>query len=223
MRRFFTGILILVFLTINTGLLLAKNKNEDEKFQKTVGEYLEAMWKFYPTSATLAGFHKFDDKLEDMSNKNIEKRYEELNSFSQEFVAKIDRMKLSPELQADHQMILDALDREILKHENLVPWEYNPTFYNNIFANCIKSLLTEDFASIDTRAKSAEERLNDLTKLVKQAKENLKTPAQIYTETAIQQFPAILDFYKIELPSLIDNIPASFQAKQIGWIKGDNL
>ena len=41
----------------------------------------------------------------------------------------------------------------------------------------------------------------------------MKTPPQIFTETASKQFPAIIDFYKIELPQLIEQAPAAHKSK----------
>jgi hypothetical protein len=213
MNRKFIPFVILLFVFLIVSLLLSKEENEDEKFKKTLEAYHDGLWKFYPTSATLAGYHKYDDRLESFSSKSIEKRHEALDEFNQEFVAKVDRTKLSPEVQIDHEMILDALDLELFRHENLVPWEYNPIFYNQIFANCVRPLLTKEFAPIDTRAKNAAERLKDLPKLIKQAKENFKNPPQIYTETAIKQFPAIVNFYKNELPQLIDQAPEAHKSK----------
>jgi hypothetical protein len=198
---------------LSTGLLLSEKNNDEAKFKKALDTYLDGRWKFYPTSATLAGYHKYDGQLENLSSGSIEKRHEGLDEFNQEFVTKIDKFKLSPELQIDHEMVMDALDLELFKHENLVPWEYNPIFYNEIFANCVRSLFAKEFAPIDTRAKNAADRLKGLPKLIKQAKENLKTPPQIFTETAINQFPAIIDFYKIELPQLIEQAPAAHKSK----------
>ena len=213
MRKAIIPFVILLFVFLSTSLLLSAKNNEDEKFKKTLEAYLDGLWKFYPTSATLAGYHKYDNQLENLSNKNIEKRHEALDEFNQEFVAKVDRTKLSPALQIDHEMILDALDLELFRHENLVPWEYNPIFYNEIFANCVRPLLTKEFAPMDTRAKNAADRLKGLPKLIKQAKENLKTPAQIFTETAIKQFPGIMNFYKNELPELIEQAPEAHKSK----------
>ena len=213
MKRKIIPFVILLFVFLSIGLLLSAKDNEDEKFKKSLDAYLDGLWKFYPTSATLAGYHKYDGQLENLSSKSIEKRHEALDEYNQEFVAKVDKPKLSPELQIDHEMILDALDLELFKHENLVPWEYNPIFYNEIFANCVRSLLTKEFAPIDTRAKNAAGRLKGLPKLIKQAKENLKTPAQIFTETAIKQFPAIIDFYKNECPQLIEQAPEAHKSK----------
>lgn len=213
MRKITISLFFLFFVLLSTGLIFSLQNKEDEKFQKSLDSYFDGLWKFYPTFATSAGYHKYDNKLEDMSKKNIEKRHEALDAFNKDFVANLDSMALSPELQIDHSMIIEAIDGEATKHENLLPWEYNPLFYNKIFNNCIKSLLTKEFAPLEERAKNAVERLKNLPKLIKQAKENLKTPAQIYTETAIKQFPAILDFYKTQLPALIEQAPASQKAK----------
>lgn len=206
--------LLIFFISLLTSTLVVSQQNKEEtKFQKFLESYFDELWKFYPTAATLAGYHKYDNKLEDLSSKKIEKRREALDKFNQDLVAKIDRLKLSPELKIDHEMMVDVLDFEFFNHENLLPWEYNPLFYNEIFINCVRSLLTKEFAPLDTRAKNAAERLKALPKLIKQSKKNLKTPPQLYTETAIKQFPAIIDFYKIELPQLIESAPASSKSK----------
>jgi hypothetical protein len=212
MKKTIIPFLMLILILLIPIMVVSQQNEEDTKFQKVLDEYFDELWKFYPTAATLAGFHKYDDKLEDLSRKNIEKRHETLDKFNQEFVAKVDRMKLSPDFAIDHEMMVDALDLELLDHEALVPWEYNPLFYNKIFNNCIRSL-TAEFAPLETRAKNASERLEELPKLIKQAKENLKTPPQIYTEVANKQFPAIVDYYRTELPQWIENAPASSKSK----------
>lgn len=213
MRKVLTPLIILVVAIWSIGGLYSQQSAEDAKFQKIMDEYFDEMWKFYPTSATLAGYTKYDDKLEDLSSKNIDKRHDSLDKFNQEFVAKVDRQKLSPDLQEDHAMIVDALDRERLLHESLVPWGYNPIFYNGIFINSVRSLIQKETASLETRAKNVDERLKALPKLVKQAKENLQTPSDLYTQTAIIQFPAVLAFYKSELPPWVEQAPSSYKSK----------
>jgi len=65
-------------------------------------------------------------------------------------------------------------------------------------------LFAKDSAPGKAQTKNAMERLKAIPKLIKQAKENLKTPPQIYTETAIAQFPAILNFYQTGLSEMIE-------------------
>ncbi len=213
MKKSIIPLAIFLIVVSSGSLLLSSKDGEDEKFMKVLDSYFEEHWKFYPTAATLAGYHNFDNKLEDFSEKNLEKRMETLDTFCQDFIVKVDVTKLSPEARIDHEMMRDALDMEVLKNENLLPWEYNPIFYNEIFSNCVRSLFAKEFAPSETRAKNAVERLKDLPKLIKQAKENLKTPPQLHTETAIKQFSAILDFYKNTLPELIKSAPADIQPK----------
>ncbi len=213
MRKTIALLCVVIFSVWTSGILFSQQNKEDEKFQKILDECLDALWKFYPTSATMAGFHKYDDKLEDLSKRNLEKRQEELDKFNQEFIAKVDKLALSPEFQIDHEVIVGSLEMELMNHENLVPWAYNPIFYNEIFNNCVRSLVTGTFGSAEERAKNATERLKDLPKLIKQAQESLDTPPQLYTETAIKQFPGILEFYKNELPQLIESMPGNQKGK----------
>jgi uncharacterized protein (DUF885 family) len=208
---------LIPFLVLAVALFIItplKSQNgEDAKFQKTFDDYMDAYWKFFPSAATVAGYHKYDNKLEDMSKKDIEKRHEELDEFNQNFVAKVDKMALSPEFQIDHELIVDGLDMELMNHEMLVPWDYNPLFYNNIFKYCIRGLIENPSGSADDVAKNVEKRLSGLPKLIKQAKENLQTPPQIYTETAIKQFETILDWYRNELPQWVGSSAGSQQNK----------
>jgi len=213
MMKKFIPLAIFLIAFSSAGLLMFPTNPEDSKFQKALEDYFSEYWKFYPTAATLAGYHNYDNRLEDFSEKSLEKYHEVLDNSNQEFVAKIDKNRLSNEVLIDYEIMIDVLDLELLKVENLVPWEYNPVFYNEIFINCIKSLFSKEFAPLEERAKNAVERLKDLAKFIKQAKENLKTPPQVFTETAINQFPGIMDFYKNELPEIIAKAPADSQSK----------
>jgi hypothetical protein len=217
MRKLFIPFIVIVFAFFGLGLLLSQQNQEEAKFQKTMDTYFDEMWKFYPTAATLAGYYKYADKLEDFGSKNLEKRQESLDGFNQELVAKVDKTKLGEETKIDYEIMIDIIDLELIRHENLIPWEYNPLFYNEIYLQSIKSLLVKEFAPVDARLKSATLRAKQLPGFIKQAKDNLKTPPQVYTETAIKQFPGILDFYKNEVLKLSEtaspDIKSAFQAE----------
>jgi uncharacterized protein (DUF885 family) len=213
MRKTAILIWVLAFVVMSTSQLFSQQNAEDEKFKKIQDAYLDAYWKFYPTAATMMGFHIYDDKLEDFKIKNLDKRQDELDAFNKELVVSIDIKRLSPEFQIDHALIVDSLDRDMMQHEMLVPWEYNPMYYNEIFLNCVRALFVKEFAPLETRAKNAESRLKALEKFIAQAKEDLKNPAEIYTQTAIKQFPTVMNFYRNELPGLIDLTSDDIKAK----------
>jgi uncharacterized protein (DUF885 family) len=213
-------VFVFAFAFLGLGILLSQQNQDEAKFQKVMDAYLDAYWKFYPTAATVAGYHKYDDKLEDLSEKNIDKHHDELDLFSQDMVTKADKTKLGTESQIDYDILRNALDLELMRHENLLPWQYNPIFYNQIFTDSLRSLLTKEFAPLDARMKGAIERAKALPGLVKQAKANLQTPPQIYTETAIKQLPGIMDFYKVEVPKLIEPAPADMKSRFLAeWTK----
>ena len=213
MRRRFIPLALTLALLLSLGTLVAAQSQDDTKFQKALDSFLDDYWKFYPTAATLAGYHKYDTQIEDWSEGTLEKRTDALDGFNKDFVSKINRSGLSQDNQVDLEIIIDALEYDLFRHENLVPWEYNPLAYNEVILNSVKGLLGGNFASLDVRAKSALERLKELPGFMKQAKENLKTPAQLFTETAIAQFPGIQKFYREDLPKLIEGLNGEVRAR----------
>jgi uncharacterized protein (DUF885 family) len=202
-----------VFIVAGFSWLLSQQNPEDAKFSKTADTFLDELWKFYPTAATLAGYYKYNDKLEDFAESTIEKHLEALDKLNAELINKISKDKLSPEIQIDLEIVRDALDLDILRLEKVAPQQLNPIAYNDILLQSIRSLLVKDFAALDARLKSATERAKALPGFIKQAKENLQTPPKEYTEAAIKQFPAILDFYKTEVPKLIEGAGADARAR----------
>ncbi len=209
MRKILTVLFILVFSCASAGILISQNNKEDAKFYKTLEEYTDSLWKFYPTQATLAGFHEYDGQLEDFSSRTVTKQYENLQELNKSFIVEIDQTALSPDAKMDHSVIMDGLSLELLQHEGLLPWEYDPLFYNKIIYNSVRSLMTGDFSTPEDRAKNAAKRLSGLPKFLKEAMKSLKTPPQLSTETAIKQFPAIMNFYQNEMPQLIQEAPDS--------------
>jgi hypothetical protein len=199
----------LIILACGAGALLAQSP-EDAKFKKFQDTFWDTYFKFYPTAGTLQGYTKYNDKLEDPSEGSLDKFNETLAGFNQELVTKIDKTKLSPDNQLEHEMLFDFLDLEFLKLQNLLPWEYSPLLYNDLFVNSLRSLLLKNGGSVA----AATSRAKLIPGLVKRAKDNLKTPPQDYTQAAIDQMPAILDFYRTELPKLSGGAPA-LQAEAI--------
>jgi uncharacterized protein (DUF885 family) len=192
---------VLAILACGTGALLAQTP-EDAKFKKFQDTFWDAYFKFYPTAGTLQGYTKYNDKLEDPSEGSLDKFNETLDGFNQELVSKIDKTKLSPDNKVEHEMLLDFLDLEFLKLQNIIPWDYNPLLYNDLFVSSLRSLLVKNGSSAAAAA-----RAKAIPGLVKRAKDNLKTPPQDYTQAAIAQMPAIIDFYRTEIPKLSGGAP----------------
>jgi uncharacterized protein (DUF885 family) len=208
MRKTALIVAALAIFACANGALLAQSP-EDAKFKKFQDTFWDAYFKFYPTAGTLQGFTKYNDKLEDPSEGALDKFNETLTGFNTELVSKIDKSKLSADNQIEHEMLLDFVDLEFLKLQYVLPWNDNPMLYNDLFVQSVRSLLVKNGANGVTAAAA---RAKLIPGLVKRAKENLKNPPQEYTQAAIDQMPAILDFYRTEVPKLSGGA-ASLQAE----------
>ncbi len=129
MKKTAIALAALLVLACGTGALLAQSP-EDAKFKKFQDTFWDAYFKFFPTAGTVQGFTKYNDKLEDPSEGALDKFNEVLDGFNQELVSKIDKTKLSADMQLEHEMYLDFLDLEFLKLQYILPWEDNPLMYN---------------------------------------------------------------------------------------------
>jgi uncharacterized protein (DUF885 family) len=198
MKKIATVLVMLALVAGVTGVALAQSA-DDAKFAKFLDNFWDAYFKFYPTEGTLQGYMKYNDKLDDPSEGALDKFYEALKGFNTEIVSKMDPAKLSADNQLEREMLLDFIDLETLKLEQILPWNDNPLLYNDLFVQSLRSLLVKlgpnGVASATSRAKA-------IPGLVKRAKDNLKNPPQEYTQAAIDQMPSILDFYKVDVPKL---------------------
>jgi len=208
MKKTVLTLTVLAFLVFTAGSALAQNA-EDAKFKKFQDTFWDTYFKLFPTQGTLQGYTKYNDKLEDLSQAAIEKFLDSVDAFNQELVAKIDKFKLSPDLQLEQEMIRDFLDLQVLKLEDSLFLIDNPLYYNDLFVNSIRSLITRNPA-----APAAAARARLLPALIKKAKENLKNPPQEYTQAAIKQMPGVIDFYKTDLPKLAGSAPGLMAESQ---------
>jgi uncharacterized protein (DUF885 family) len=198
MKKIATVLVVLALVAGVTGVARAQSA-DDAKFKKFLDSFWDAYYKFYPTAGTLQGFAKYNDKLEDPSEGALDKFNETLTAFNTELVSKMDPNKLSADIQVEREMMLDFIDLEFLKLQYILPWNDNPMLYNDLFVQSLRSLLVKlgpnGVVPATARAKA-------IPGLVKRAKESLKNPPQEYTQAAIDQMPAILDFYRTDVAKL---------------------
>lgn len=209
MRRTAIVLMVAVLLGFIPAALSAQS-GEDAKFKKFQDTFWDSYYKFFPTQGSVQGYAKYKDKLEDFSAGAVEKFHDGLDAVKQDLISKIDQTKLSPDMQIEHGMMLDFLELEFMKFESLLPWEYNPLYYNQIIVESVRSLLIRSPQAPDAVA-GAVARAKALPAFIKKAQENMKTPPEDYTKAAIEQMPAIIDFYRTEVGKLCSS--AALQAE----------
>ena len=203
MKKTAIVVVALALFACATGALLAQSA-EDAKFKKFQDTFWDAYFKFYPTAGTLQGFTKYNDKLEDLGEGSMEKFAAALNAFGSDIVTKINKTNLSPDLQIEHEMYQDFIlaEADMLAIDG--PWETNPLLYNHLFVQSLQGVLAKNGGN--TAAATSRAKL--LPGLIKRAKDALKNPAPEYTQAAIDQLPAIIDFYRTDVPKMSGGAPA---------------
>jgi hypothetical protein len=196
--RTFAGMRRVLFATV----LLActpQAKTPDGKapppvFSAFVDAHFAARLAYKPTSATHAGIHEHDGKLEDLSKNRIEARVEELKD-ELETIARFDRTKLSFDDAIDLEALESDIRAEFFDLAILQTWENNPMIYAGLPGRAINSIMKRAFAPGPDRVKSVKGRLAGVPALYAAAKENLVLPpAREHTELAIRMAKGSVKF-----------------------------
>ncbi len=152
----------------------------------------EYYFPYNPTAATSAGIHRYDDKLEDYSNKGVDARVAILKKFETEFA------KLPAD--ADRDLVLNNIRAALLDIETIRSWEKNPDLYSSGISGSAFTIMSRTFAPPDARLKSLIARERQMPQVLKDARANLRNPPKIYTEIAIEQLPGIVSFFETDVP-----------------------
>ena len=146
-----------------------------------------------PVRATELGDHRFDQILDEVDAAAQERRVQLARELLDELKA-VDFARLSRASQVDARLLARELEYEIWNIETLAEWRRNPLIYTSLTGRSIYSLLARDFAPLPERLRNAGARLEQLPRLLAQARSALD-PARvprIHAETALQQNNGVL-------------------------------
>jgi hypothetical protein len=153
---------------------------------------------FYPTQGTAAGFHQYDNKLEDYSKQAVLQRIKVLHQFEHEFAA-------AP-ASDDRDLVLGKIRADLLELESIRQWEKNPDVYQSGPTSSIFGLMSRNFAPQPERLKSVIARERLIPQVLRDARANLKNPPRIYTEIALEQLPGLVSFFEKDVPLAFNKV-----------------
>ena len=191
-------------------------------FDALVDKYFDFYFSFHPTDATAAGFHQYDQKLEDYSASVQAQQIRGLKDFLGKFQA-VDGVKLPAETAADRDWIMSSIHSELLELENIQMWKKDPDRYTGAVTNSIFLIMKRNYASPEERLRSAIERERQIPKALEYARQNLQNPPKIYTQIALEQLPDETDFFRKDVPEAFSAVQdpkllAEFKASTQGVI-----
>jgi len=153
---------------------------------------------FNPTQGTSAGFHQYDNKLEDYSRASVGEQIRVLRGLDKEF------QKQAP--SPDRELVVNKIHADLLAFESIRQWEKNPDVYSSGITGSVFNIMSRNYASQDERLKSVIAREQQMPAVFNAARENLKNPPRIYTEIAIEQLPGIVSFFQKDVPLAFDKV-----------------
>ncbi|MEY2485799.1 MAG: hypothetical protein QOH39_1447 [Verrucomicrobiota bacterium] len=203
MRTIATAVGVSLFLALAT--LQANPK--DEEFEKIAKDYVEGQLAAHPESATELGDHRFDDQLSDYSPESRQRQLIRARQVREALQQFNDPSQLTGPNQVDVRILRENVDNEIFELEELKEAEWNPLLYNESLANSLYLLVARDFDSAEKRIPNLRQRLEAIPHVIGQAKENLRHPPRVYTETTIEQTQGAIGLVRDGLSPLLDQAP----------------
>jgi uncharacterized protein (DUF885 family) len=174
----------------------------DREFQHASDEYFDQVYfPYQPSAGTLAGYHQYDARLEDMSEPNIRAQIAALHKFESRFQEMRDKASFNLTTRGDCDLVLGNIRSTLLTLETIRTWEKDPDSYSTIAANGIFALMERKFAPPDARLRSVVAREQQIPKLLEAARANLADPPHVFTEIAIEQLPDNIHFFEHDVPA----------------------
>jgi uncharacterized protein (DUF885 family) len=161
--------------------------------------FSEVYFRFSPTSGTSAGLHQYDALLEDYSAAGVQAQVAALHEFEKKAVA-IDPSALDAPQAADREILLNYIRSQLLSLEVIRGWEKDPDNYSSGITSSAFVIMERPYASADTRLRALVEREKKMPQALLEARKNLKNPAQISTEIALEQIDGDVSFFQNDVP-----------------------
>jgi len=162
--------------------------------------FSEVYFKFSPTSGTSAGLHQYDSQLEDYSAAEVAREVAALHEYEKKVEA-IDTSALDAPQAADRDILLNNIRSQLLSLEVIRGWEKDPDNYSSGITGSAFVIIERPYASADTRLRALVEREKKMPQALLEARKNLKNPARISTEIALEQIDGDVSFFQNDVPS----------------------
>ena len=178
---------------------------QDEQFVALAQDYIEEFLERYPEYATSLGDHRYDGRLNDYTAAGVAAGVEWNKRYLAELAA-IDPARLGSANAIDYEILRNYVEFSIWSSEVLREHEWNPMRYG--VGDALYSLLAREFAPLEERLASLNERLKGIPAALAAARANLADPPRIHTETAIRQNDGVITLVSKTLDDFVAAAPA---------------
>jgi len=183
----------------------AAAQNADATLNQLIDQYFDFYFRTHPTAATAAGFHQYDDKLEDFSRQAVDAEISGLKDLQARF-ERSPSSGLSADALVDRDLVTAAIKAQLLELENIQMWRKDPDQYTSNASYSVFLIMKRNFAPLDKRLRSLIARERQIPKVFEAARRNLENPPRVYTEVALQQLPDVTGFFQNDVPAAFASV-----------------
>ena len=178
----------------------------DLGFRSTVNEFIESEFRIFPESATWAGDHRFDAKLEDLSATGIANESRHAKKWIARFSA-FASQALSPANEADREFLAAQCNGELLRIDQLHDYAREPDMY--LPTSAIDQLVKRNFAPLAVRMDSVTARETAALRNLAAARSNLdpRLTAPVTIDITLEQMAATIRYFSNDLPAAFASVP----------------
>jgi uncharacterized protein (DUF885 family) len=208
MKKEFVRSVFWLILLMAASVLLAQTPQvpwAQPGFDRLVDRFFDLYYRFNPTAGTDAGFHQYDDKLEDFSRKTVEAEVAELGKLQTEF-DRFPKAELPEEAGGDFAFLDSTIKAQLLELQNIQTWKKDPDFYPASASQSIFLIIKRNFAPPAARLRSVIAREKQIPRVLGEARKNLTNPPRVYTDVAIEQLPDTIDFFRQDVPAAFSEV-----------------
>ncbi len=181
----------------------------DREFYAIADRYLDDMLRAYPTLATMAGYHRHDDRLEDLTPEGLGDKAAMARRYRSE-LERIDPARLSLSARVDHALVVNDLESTVFTLEELRPFERDPQSWVDLIGNATLYLTLQDPDSNawPERMSALLSRMKQIPAILEVAKRSLKNPPRVITELVLGTSAGNTAFFRTTAPDLFARAPA---------------
>src|SRR5256714_12654013 len=166
---------------------------------------VDAVLEAYPSTATSAGDHRYDDRLPDYSPGAVAGDVAMLSDASGA-LSQVDEDELDPQERVDHAILQARVERELFEHTEIREHEWTPLEHNP--GQLLYALVARPFAPVAQRLESLAGRLDAVPDALATARAVLTDPPRIHVETAVGQFAGTAGLIRDQVPGLLAEEPS---------------
>lgn len=156
-------------------------------------QWRNAMGSIDPGAATARGDHRFDTQLEPCSKELLSRVRELLQRAKADLVA-IEGVALTPEADADRELMLGRVEADLFLVERLRPFERDPLWTLQIVSRALASLENAPGLPAADRADAFVKRLNAIPAYLMNSRNVAISPSQVHATIATELGDALLEY-----------------------------